>query len=334
ETRASMQIFSRFFSPAPYGRIAITQQPQFSFGQSWPTLVYLPVSAFLDSTQRWMLLGEDTFRFSEFIQEITPHEVAHQWWGHMVGWSSYHDQWLSEGFADFSASLFIQSVNKNPKPYLEFLKHWREAILDKNRFGFRANDVGPIWMGRRLRTARTPSAYSKVVYAKGGFVVHMLRRLMYDTKTGDERFIKMMHDFVRSHLHKNATTQSFQQTVERHMTAAMNLDGNDKMDWFFDQWVYGTEVPSYQLDYTLQSQSDGSVVMNGTVTQKGVADDFKMQVPIYVTFGKHIGLLGRAKLTGSTTSQPFQVTFPRKPDAIEINTYYDVLADEIVVNGG
>jgi len=80
ETRASILIFNRFFGEAPYGRIAVTQQPQFSFGQSWPTLVYLPVSAFLDSTQRWMLVGANTFKFNDFIQEITPHEVAHQWW--------------------------------------------------------------------------------------------------------------------------------------------------------------------------------------------------------------------------------------------------------------
>src|SRR4030095_4505443 len=52
----SIRIFTHWFGEAPYGRIAITQQPQFNFGQSWPTLVYLPISAYLDSTQRWMLL--------------------------------------------------------------------------------------------------------------------------------------------------------------------------------------------------------------------------------------------------------------------------------------
>src|SRR6185295_12790683 len=88
----SMRIFSDWFGPAPYGRIAITQQPEFNFGQSWPTLVYLPISAFFDSTQRWRMMGLNS-RFTEFIQEVTPHEVSHQWWGHMVGWSSFHDQW-------------------------------------------------------------------------------------------------------------------------------------------------------------------------------------------------------------------------------------------------
>ena len=44
-------------------------------------------------------------KFTCFVQEVTPHEVAHQWWGHAVGWASCHDQWLSEGFAEFSAGF-------------------------------------------------------------------------------------------------------------------------------------------------------------------------------------------------------------------------------------
>ena len=124
DAQNSIRLFYQFFGELPYGHVAITQQPDFNFGQSWPSLVYLPVSAFLDSTQRWALMGAGAFRFADFINEVTPHEVSHQWWGHMVGWASYHDQWLSEGFADFSAGLYLQFIESKPD---KFLKYWDDA---------------------------------------------------------------------------------------------------------------------------------------------------------------------------------------------------------------
>ena len=236
KSQASLQVFTHWFGPLPYKRLAITQQPQFGFGQSWSTLIYLPVSAFLDDTQRWAILGQGAFDFAEFVQQVTPHEVAHQWWGHLVGWATYHDQWISEGFSDFSAGLYLQATGQHQE-YLKFLRRWREMILEKNKFGMSANDVGPLWMGQRLITSKTEAAYRKLTYPKGGFVLHMLRQLMHHTRTGDQAFVRMMHDFVTSHHNRDATTESFKQVVERRMTPALNLAGNGKMDWFFDQWV-------------------------------------------------------------------------------------------------
>src|SRR5882762_1827936 len=95
----------------------------------------------------------------------------------------------------------------------------------------------------RLSTFKESRAYSNVVYSKGGYVLHMLRMMMYDSKTGDQTFKTMMQDFVKSHFNKTATTDSFQAVAEKHMTAQMDLDKNHHLDWFFRQWVYGTEVP-------------------------------------------------------------------------------------------
>ncbi|HKX31001.1 MAG TPA: M1 family aminopeptidase [Blastocatellia bacterium] len=333
EAQNSIRIFNHFFGEAPYGRIAITQQPQLSFGQSWPTLVYLPIISFFDSTQRWQMFGMQK-GLTDFIQEVTSHEVAHQWWGHMVGWASYHDQWLSEGFADFSASLFLQHTEPKIDPYLKFWDRHRQTILQKNSYGVRPNDVGPIWMGQRLSTPKAPGAYNLLVYPKGSYVLHMLRWMMYDRQNGDKAFIEMMHDFVKTHFNRNASTESFKAIVEKHMRPTMDLDGNKKMDWFFSQWVYGTEVPGYKLQYTIVPENDGKVILKFTITQSEVSPEFKGLVPIYLDFdGKTPVKLGEASILGSTTTQEFQIKLPQRPKRVLINYHYDVLATESVSIG-
>jgi hypothetical protein len=327
QTDVAMRIYDQFFGHAPYGRIAITQQPEFNFGQSWPGLVYLPISAFLDSTQRFQLLGGNSNSMNNFIQEVTPHEVSHQWWGHMVGWASYRDQWLSEGFADFSAGLFLQLTEKKPDKYLKYLGDARDAILTKNNFGISPNDAGPIHMGVRLGTEHTGGAYQRLIYPKGGYVLHMLRSMLWDSQTGDANFIAMMHDFVESHLYKSASTASFQAVVEKHMTPSMDLAGNGKMDWFFNEWIYGTDVPRYKFDYTLAPEADGKPRLKASLTQSEVSDTFLASVPIYLELDDgRIGRLGTVAMKGNSTKSNLEMVLPVKPKRVMINQNFDVLA--------
>ncbi len=324
ETENAMRIYNAWFGKSAFSRIAITQQPEFNFGQSWPTLVYLPLSAYLDSTQRWQLMGLQN-RFTEFIDEVTPHEVSHQWWGHMVGWSTFHDQWLSEGFATFSAGLYLQLTEKSPDKCLKYWENARQRLLEKNAFGRRANDAGPVWMGLRLASMKNANGYSHVVYRKGAYVLHMLRQLMYDSKLGDKPFIDMMHDFVARHMNGNASTESFQRVVEQHMSPLMDVAGNRKMDWFFSEWVYGTAVPRYKFDYTVTPAEDGKWLLKGRLTQSEVPANFVMQVPIYLDFGGQVVQLGRVKMAGNTTVDSLNVTLPKQPKRVLINYWHDVL---------
>lgn len=330
EAQNSVRLFTHWFGELPYGRIAITQQPQAFFGQSWPTLVYLPIISFFDSTQRWRMMGQINTGLTEFIEEVTPHEVSHQWWGHIVGWASYHDQWLSEGFADFSAGIFLQYSEKSPEKYLKYWEHGSQRILEKNQWGRRNNDAGPIWMGLRLNTFKTPGAYNRIVYPKGGYVLHMLRAIMFDPKTGDDQFIGMMKDFVKTHYNQNASTEGFKRIVEKHMPAKLDLDGNKRMDWFFNEWVYGTEVPAYKLQYTVTPEAGGKFALKGTVTQSGVSPNFKMLVPVYMDFDGKLQRLGEATMVGNQTTPEFTVRLPQKPKRVLINAYHDVLSTESV----
>ena len=332
DAQNAIRCFSVWFGDAPYGRIAITQQPAFNFGQSWPTLVYLPISAFLDSTQRWMLMGGSAFRFAEFIQEVTPHEVSHQWWGHMVGWASYHDQWLSEGFADFSAGLVPATDRTEARQIPEVLgagagnHHGEEQFWDPAR----TTRVLSGWASGS-NTFKTGGAYNRLVYPKGGFVLHMLRYLMYDRETGDKDFIAMMHDFVATYLNQNASTESFKSVVEKHMKPALDLERNGKMDWFFREWVYGTEVPSYRMEYSLAPEPDGKFLFTAKVTQSGVSSRFVMGVPVYFDFDGHVVRAGSVTLMGNMTSNEVKIRLPKKPKRVLLNANHDVLAAETVV---
>src|SRR5882757_8227049 len=330
QARAQMQVCTIFFGKAPYENLAITEQPNFNFGQSWPSLVYLPISAYIDSTQRWRLFGTIDSNFTGFVQEVTPHEVAHQWFGHSVSWASYHDQWLSEGFADFAAGLYLEEATgpKWQKDYDEYWDRQKRRILDKNTYGIASNDAGPLWLGLRLISPKTPRAYQGVTYSKGAYVLLMLKSLMFDDQhTSDnpnQAFIDMMHDFISSHQTTPASTESFKAIAEKHITKSMDLQGNGKLDWFFQEWVYGTQVPRYQFKYEVQPGDGKGVKVHVEITQSEVDPSFAMLVPVYADFGQGMMRLGQVPVVGNST-RPASFLLNLAPKKVAINVHKNIL---------
>lgn len=326
QTRTELQICNFYFGKSPYDEISVTEQPDFTFGQSWPSLVYLPISAYTDSTQRWLLFGSISRGFTGFVEEVTPHEISHQWWGHAVGWSSYHDQWLSEGFAEFSAGLYLQKgvAGDWRKDYLEFWERLRKRILEKNNFGVAPNDAGPLWMGLRLIAPRSEQAYQNVTYPKGAYVVQMLRSIMYTNEDQDKAFIEMMHDFVNLHRDHSASTETFQAVAERHMTKQMDIGGNGRLDWFFSEWVYGTQVPRYHFEYQLVPADAGKTKIHMTITQSDVDEHFGMLIPVYADFGKGMIRLGQFGMAGSSTRN-VDFIVPMQPKKVALNAFKEIL---------
>ena len=330
QARAQMQVCTLFFGRAPYDNLNITEQPNFSFGQSWPNLVYLPISAYIDSTQRWMLFGRIDAKFSGFVQEVTPHEVAHQWFGHSISWASYHDLWLSEGFADFAAGLFLQQAvgPKWQKDYLEYWERQRTRILDKNNFGVSPNDAGPLWLGLRLISPRSEQAYQGVTYSKGAYVLQMLKSLMYadQAPSGDKNqpFIDMMHDFLETHRGVPASTESFKAIAEKHMTKQMDVQKNGRLDWFFNEWVYGMKVPRYEFKYEVPPAVNGVFKVRLQITQSEVDDQFAMFVPVYGDFGNGMVRLNQIEIVGNSTRTVI-FDMDRAPKKLVLNAMKDVL---------
>ncbi len=325
DAQNSTRIFNMYFGKLPYTRVAMTQQPAGNFGQAWPTLIFMPYLAFIDATQRSQLLGTrggtDTF-----WKYVAPHEIAHQWWGHVIGWDSYRDQWMSEGFAEFSTSLYVQ-YNRGNDQFVDFWEAQRKRIVDASPAtrDRKPYTVGPVTQGYRLNSGKTGAVAQNLIYPKGAYILHMLRMMMYQTKGADAQFRVMMHDFVQRHFNQDVSTEDFKRIVEKHMTKEMDIDRNGKMDWFFDEWVYGTEVPSYRFDY--QIASDGT--LSGKVTQSGVSDKFVMLVPIYLDFGKGWAKLGSVTMVGNATLDLGDLKLPAVPKRAAIIALNDVLATSV-----
>ena len=332
QAQIAAQIYTSYFGPLPFSSVAVTQQSACNYGQSWPMLVYLPICAFFDSTtQHFMGIGGENLNKHMYWKVVTPHEMAHQWWGQTVGFRSYRDQWMSEGFADASASIFLQVTRPKTDDFRQFWKEERKTITEKNQFGFRPNDVGPLTMGERLSSPKAGwNIYGDLVYPKGAYILHMIRMMMWTPREGDERFKATMHDLVNTYRLQAVTTEDFKAIVEKHMSPAMDLDGNQKMDWFFNQYVYGTDLPAYHFEGEVTENATGAS-LHFKLVQSGVPANFKMLVPIYMEYtdGKIIRI-GAVHVTGSDTLDQ-TVNLPKLPAAVKqvsINYYYDVLSTE------
>jgi len=311
-----------YFGPLLQNDIAVTQQTDWSFGQSWPTLIYLPYMAFLDWVTRAELGLSDA---KSFVEEVTPHEFAHQWWGHRVGSATYRDAWLEEGLAEFTVSLVIERA----QGLNEFKNYWERArkfILETPRHSVCANfEAGPISLGTRLETGETPQAYSAIVYRKGAFVIHMLRSLFWDPKNADhdQRFRAMMKDFIETWAGRNPTTRDFQTIVERHAPAPFT--GN--MGWFFRQWVDGMSLPKIRSGIRVEDAANGRYRVTGDIVQSGVPDDFLSLIPLYFEFEKNrLVRFAQVTVTGNRTLPVRgEMALAKKPLRVVVNPYYELL---------
>jgi aminopeptidase N len=157
----------------------------------------------------------------------------------------------------------------------------------------------------------------------------MIRMMMHDRQKGDQLFKETMQDFVKTYSGKAATTEDFKAIIEKHMSPEMDVEGNHRMDWFFNEYVYGTQLPSYSLSSAFDTGADGDILMTLKVTQSGVDDHFRMLVPVYLELADgNIAFLGRARLAGNASVEekvPLK-GLKAKPRRAILNYYDDVLA--------
>ncbi len=320
----SLNYFSEMFGAYPFSYMYATRIP-YAHGQGFPGLLHLAAGSFNSEVKG----ATEAFR---------GHEVAHQWWGHIVGWKTYRDQWISEGFAEYSGALYAAMYHQDDEVLERMTGAWRNDILGQgniramlgfDRYGFppqmmrfsKGSASGPISIGRRLRSGEAPIDYNILVYEKGAYVLHMLRMMFYDFRAGnDEPFCVMMRDFVETHRGGEASTDDFRRVVERHAGADMG--------WFFDQWVYGTAIPTYRYAWTTERGADGGHRLKLRVRQTVEPDGpFEMLVLVRVEFGE-----GRSSVVRVRVNQPeqiFEFPLPEAPTDVILNHANAVLAKVI-----
>jgi hypothetical protein len=298
----SLKFFQEVYGPTPVRRFYATEIPDFH-GEAFPGMVHLSWVTFQNTAEEgW----DEVFR---------AHEVAHQWWGIGVDFASYHDQWLSEGFSTFSGLWYLQSVRGNNEQYFDLLRRWKSSIL------LRGAEPGPIWLGYRVFATRDDDLddYQTIIYQKGAWVVHMLRILTLDLKTmSEDRFTNIMKDFYRKYEGRRASTDDFRKVVEKHT-------GTD-MRWFFDQWVYGAEVPTYRVAHRSEKTAVGRWKVRLRIRQEGVPESFQMYVPVTLDLGKKQTARFRVKVTGALTELELPPV-PAEPKKVVFNDLEGVLAE-------
>jgi aminopeptidase N len=172
-----------------------------------------------------------------------------------------------------------------------------------------------------LLSAEAPLDYALLVYEKGAYILHMLRMAMYDWEAdSDEAWRVMMRDFVASHAGQAATTESFRAVVERHFGADMG--------WFFDQWVYGTAVPSYRFAWKNEDAGDGQRTLRIRVRQEVEPEgSFRMFVPVRVELEDDRFVVLRVLVDESDEEFSFDLPAGMIPQEVIFNPRNAVLAD-------
>ena len=316
ELNNSVRYFQAIFGDYPYDKYGATFHP-FGFGQGFPSMLMIP----------------NTDHANKYTFSFISHETAHQWWGNIVAWRSYRDQWLSEGFAEYSGVLYT-ALREKGNASRELIDEMRDSLKlpPRTTLGLgkgKLSDVGPIILGHRLNTTKTAGAYQTLIYNKGGLVLRMLHFLFTDPGSGNgEAFFTMMKDFVERHRNGVASTDDFRKVANEHFakTSLAKKYGINDLNWFFSQWVYQAELPTYKLEYAIENQSDGSVIVSGNVIQQNAGEKWFMPMPLVFTFGNNQMATGSVAAFGE--KNPFKIKLPMKPSKVELDPHKWIISEK------
>ncbi len=300
----NLEFYARTFGPLPFHNVAISPIPG-NFGQGWPGLVYLSTMAFFLPFEP---VSQPVSKTTEIFYRtlLRSHELAHQWWGNVVLPATYRDEWLVESLSNYAALMYLETRKSGDRELRMTLERSRQELLQKVDEE-PAESAGPPVLGYRLNSSRTPHGVDLVMYKKGTWVIHMLRQLMRETKTGsDANFFKFVRALRDTFGEKPLNTAEFRRIAEKFVVPEANIDGDKSLEWFFDQWVYSTGVPEVHVKSSVERRG-GKMRVTGSVTLEGVDKNFALPVPVYAQTLRGQTLLGIVAANGKETRFSFPV---------------------------
>jgi len=331
----AIQYYADRFGPFPYSRLALTQMPGRD-SQGWPGLVFLSSYAFLDRQEREQL-HLDSFHI--LMQQILPaHETAHQWWGDLIPWTTYRDQWYSEGLANYCALMMMQE--KDPAGFREIMDRYRSDLTEKNQNGVAPMDAGPVTLGGRLLSSHFPGGYEAISYGRGTWLFHMLRSMLKDAALKDagadaahkgqsgteEPFVRALRRLRQKYEGRSITTRELMDVFAEDLPPELRFEGKKSLDWFLDGWINGTAVPKLELKTVKFTPKGAGLVVSGTILQKDAPPDLVTSVPIYGLIGaKQVVLLGRVFADGEESA--FHVAAPAGTHKIVLDPNETILTN-------
>lgn len=205
-----------FLGPFPWDEFNIIQVNTFGYGQAPPATMFITNEAFNS------MVGEMNQYFSQGINERFAHEIAHQYWGHVVKMPSGEEQWLTESFAEYSAALLLKKY-KGDGVYDRLVKTWKTNASE-------AAAAGPIPFANRLTGSLAGRQRTFLLYAKGPYVLYALNK-----ELGDTQFMIFLKSYQKTLRWKFGTTNDLAGLLE-FMT---------KKDYkpFFEKYFWGTAMP-------------------------------------------------------------------------------------------
>jgi len=331
-----VEALSRELGPYPYRSLTISQMPGRS-SQGWPTLVFLSSYVFLTPEERRQARLSD-FDSVLFGSLMPIHETAHQWWGDLVGWKSYRDQWIVEALANYCALAAIET--DQARDVQEVLTEYRHDLLAKNKEGDEITAAGPVTLGIRLYSSFFPVGYETISYGRGTWLLHMLRTMMRDAESSpdakpglkdppaspsDEPFFRAMRKLRQRYEGQQITVRELQEVFEEELPESLRFEGRKSLDWFFDEWVNGTAIPRLELADVKFTPSAGGTQITGKIRQKESPKELVTSVPVYGFAGaaKTPTLLGRVFADGPETT--FRLTGPVGTHKLVLDPYQTVL---------